>query len=380
MTSAVPSTLVRMRLRPRWIWRCLTFVLIIPHLDENIARTSARCSMGGREWIERGSGGCARASSGFRWRSCGSCGHDCAGCRREVRARIDARRETVDHCVHCGATTLQRWGATGTGMRRWRCKACRRTFSSTTGTALARLRRPEAFQQVLEDMLGPAPSSCRVLGARLGLNRMTVWRWRMRILAALTGVGADGLGGIVEVDEKFFRESRKGSREWVNHQRDPARFPKPDRPRWRDYHHLGLSRPVGTSKYQVPVLTIVDRAGARRADVLPDRRAESLVARLEAHVGGDAVLCSDGDAAYELFARTRAIPHYRLPKGGPRVIDTAFHIQTVNNLHGRFESFMRPFCGPATKNLPGYAAWLVARLIGTPPAARAEAWRRLLAA
>ena len=100
-------------------------------------------------------------------------------------------------------------------------------------------------------MLGPAPSSCRGLGARLGLNRMTVWRWRMRILAALTGVGADGLGGIVEADEKFFRESRKGSREWVNHQRDPARFPKPDRPRWRDCHRLGLSRPVGTSKYQV---------------------------------------------------------------------------------------------------------------------------------
>ena len=103
----------------------------------------------------------------------------------------------------------------------------------------------------------------------------------------------------MEADEKFFRESRKGSR--------PAHFPKPDRPRWRDYHRLGLSRPVGTSKYHVPVRTIVGRAGARRADVLPDRHAESLVARLEAHVRGDAVLCSDGDAAYEFFARARSI-------------------------------------------------------------------------
>jgi transposase-like protein len=58
---------------------------------------------------------------------------------------------------------LQRWGATGTGLRRWRCKACRRTFWSTTGTALARLRRPEKFQQVLEDMLSGVPSSCRGL-------------------------------------------------------------------------------------------------------------------------------------------------------------------------------------------------------------------------
>jgi transposase-like protein len=142
--------------------------------------------------------------------------------RIELRARIDAQGERNDRCVHCGATGLQRWGTTGTGMRRWRCKECRRTFSSTTGTALARLRRPEAFQQALEDMLSPIPSSCRRLGARLGAHRMTVWRWRMRILAALEGMGARRLGGIVEADEKFFRESRKGSREWVNHARDPT--------------------------------------------------------------------------------------------------------------------------------------------------------------
>lgn len=298
----------------------------------------------------------------------------------EVRARIDARREAIDRCLHCGATALQRWGATRTGMRRWRCKACRRTFSSATGTALARLRRPEKFQQVLEDMLGGAPSSCRALGRRLGVNRMTVWRWRMRILAALQDIGASAFAGIVEADEKFFRESRKGSREWVRHARDPARFPKPDRPRWRDYRRLGLLRPAGTSKYQIPVLTVTDRAGARRADVLPDRRAESLVALLDAHVGRDAVLCSDGDGAYDLFARARGMPHYRLPKDGPRVIDTAFHIQTVNNLHSRFELFMKPFCGPATKYLPRYAAWFVARLIGAAPAAQAETWQRLLAA
>lgn len=300
--------------------------------------------------------------------------------RIEVRARIDAACGQVERCLHCGAAALQRWGTTGTGMRRWRCKACRRTFSSTTGAALAGLRRPEKLQQVLEDMLGSAPNSCRGLARRLGANRMTVWRWRMRILAALEGIGASGLGGIVEADEKFFRESRKGSREWANHARDPARFPRPERPRWRDYGRLGLKRPAGTSKWQVPVLTVVDRAGRRRADVLPDRRAESLVARLEAHVGKDAVLCSDGDDAYGLFARARAMPHYRLPKDGPRVIDTAFHIQTVNNLHSRFESFMKPFCGPATKHLPRYTAWFLARPIAGDQAATDKAWNHLLAA
>lgn len=202
--------------------------------------------------------------------------------RIEVRAKIDARGEKLDSCVHCGGTALQRWGATRTGLQRQRCKACRRTFSSATGTALARVRYPEKFLQVVVDLLGRAPSSCRGLAARLGVNRMTVWGWRMRILGALRGQGASALRGIVEADEKFFRESRKGSREWVNHERDPARFPKPDRPRWRDYARLGLLRPAGTSKWQIPVLTVVDRGGAAQADVLPDRRAESLVAMLEA--------------------------------------------------------------------------------------------------
>lgn len=263
--------------------------------------------------------------------------------RKEVLARIDGRVQALERCRHCGGRALVRWGETRTGLQRLRCKTCWRTFSAATGTAVARIRLPERLALVLRDMLGPAPSSCRVLAARLGLDKTTVWRWRIRIIAALHGIGAARLAGIVEADEKYFRESRKGSREWVRHAREPSRFPTPDRPRWRDFHRLGLLLPAGLSKWQVPVLTLADRAGARRADMLPDRRAESLVAVLDAHIGNDAVLCSDGDGAYGLFARARRLPHYRLnAKTGPKVIDTAFHTQTVNNLHSHFEAFMRP--------------------------------------
>ena len=155
--------------------------------------------------------------------------------RIEARARIDRRGEKLSGCVHCGAAALQRWGETRTGLRRFRCKACRRTFSSATGTVLARLRLPEKFQLALEDMLSRAPSSCRALAARLGVDKMTVWRWRMRALAALQGVGATAIGGVVEADEKLFRELRKGSREWVNHLKSPEMTPAPDRLRWWDW-------------------------------------------------------------------------------------------------------------------------------------------------
>ncbi len=300
--------------------------------------------------------------------------------RREVLARIDQRGQALETCIHCGGSELVGWGSTRTGLQRLRCKGCGRTFSAATGTVMARIRLPEKLQQALEDMLGPAPSSCRRLAARLGVDRMTVWRWRMAILAALKEVGAERLGGIVEADETFQRESRKGSREWVRHERDPERFPPPPRPRWRDFSRLGLPRPAGASRWRIPILTLTDRAGGRRAERLPDGRAGSLVAALETRVRPDAVLCSDGDGAYRVFAQAKGLPHYRIDaKTGPRVVHGAFHIQTVNGLHSRFKAFIKPFCGPATKNLPAYIAWFIARLAGQS-AAQDDAWRRMLAA
>lgn len=304
------------------------------------------------------------------------CGLDA---RIEARARIDRRGEELSACVHCGAAALQRWGETRTGLRRFRCKTCQRTFSSATRTALARLRLPEKFLLALDDMLSRVPSSCRALATRLGVDKMTVWNWRMRVLAALDGVGATAIGGVVEADETFLRESRKGSREWVNHLKSPETSPAPARLRWWEWRRHKHRHPGMPLAWQVPVLTITDRATARRADMMPDRRGQSVIATLEAHVGRDAVLCSDGDGVYDVFARRRALPHYRLnARTGPRVIDNAFHIQTVNNLHSRLDAFMRPFCGPATSNLPAYLDWFLIRLTGAPTAVADALWKRLL--
>ena len=47
-------------------------------------------------------------------------------------------------CPHCAATALQRWGY-ASGLRRYRCTACRKTFNALTGTSLARLRKKECW-------------------------------------------------------------------------------------------------------------------------------------------------------------------------------------------------------------------------------------------
>jgi hypothetical protein len=45
-------------------------------------------------------------------------------------------------------------------------------------------------------------------------------------------------------------------------------------------------------------------------------------------------------------------------KPGTRVAGGCYQIQNVNLLHARYDRFIKPFCGPATKNLDGYIRWL----------------------
>lgn len=297
------------------------------------------------------------------------------GERMDALATLDGRAADMRSCPRCGAEQLGRWGVDRRGLQRLRCRACGRTCSASAGSPLAGLRRPEAFRAVLEDMISAVrPASCRRLAAQLGVDKTTVWRWRMRILAALQRATGQ-LGGVVEADQTTRRESRKGSREWRRHAQNPEAFPKPPRPTWRDWRRQGLPLPLAPTRWRIPVPGMVERAGARRAERLQDHNLTSLHAALDPAVRPDAVLCSDGDAAFATFARARGIAQYVINASrGPRVVEGAFHIQAVNQLHAALKDFFRPFRGPATQYLDGYLAWFVARQNNRDP------WNAMIAA
>ena len=110
-------------------------------------------------------------------------------------------------CPHC-----QRPGAENRGMarglRRYRCKACGKSFNALTATLLSRLRHKDrwlAFGQSLaeEETIDQAAGRC-------GIAHSTAFRWRHRFLRAAKPA-SEMLGGIVEADETFVLSSRKGS-------------------------------------------------------------------------------------------------------------------------------------------------------------------------
>lgn len=198
---------------------------------------------------------------------------------REARQRAEALDEIDEAaagraCPHCGGDRRAKWGRARTGVQRWPCKGCRRTWSGLTGTPVAGLHQPALRLDAVKNMMGDTPLSCRKLAACLGVSRHTAWRWRMKLLAALPSGPAELLQGIVEADETFQRESRKGSREWVRR----ARAAAPSQASAEALARLGSQGPAASHCQGRP-----ETAPRRRGSVGP--RAPDAHARCDAAVG-----------------------------------------------------------------------------------------------
>jgi transposase-like protein len=282
--------------------------------------------------------------------------------RVEALAQIEESRADSLDCPHCGHSRVQRWGYSASGLQRRRCRNCHKTFGSAHGTPLAHTRKRDTFWAFTRQMLQDKPMSCRRAARWFGIHRTTAWRWRQLVLRAVEEVGSEVLAGIVEADETFRRESRKGSREWVRHHKDPANVPRPPRRRWYEYRRRQLLMKRGLSRWQVPVLTIRDRSGGCRADVLRGLNYQQIGPLLHRHISADAVLCSDKAQAYAKFAAQSGMRHERVrARRGERIKDKTFHIQNINALHDRLDDFLKPFRGPATRYLTRYVGWFLFR-------------------
>ena len=202
-------------------------------------------------------------------------------------AAIELGVDDERRCPHCASAGAVSRGK-ARGLRRYRCKACGKTFGALTGiVGLHHKERWLAFGASLG-----AGETIREAAERCGIAPSTAHRWRHRFLAAVRQA-PDRLAGIVEADETFVLESRKGER-------------KLDRkPRRRG----GKSRKRGLSREQVPILVAADRAGATLSHTLPALNAKSVKEALEPVVARDALLVSDANRCYPPVAAALDIPH-----------------------------------------------------------------------
>lgn len=257
-------------------------------------------------------------------------------------AMVELGQHRVDSvgCPHCECRDVANWGQ-ASGLPRYRCSGCRRTFNALTKTPLAHLRKKDEWIAQAHAMIEGV--SVAKAAQRCGVDYKTAFRWRHRFLASLANDKPRALSGIVEGDETFILESFKGKRSGM-----------PRRARKRG----GTSAKRGLSAEQIPVLVARDRHGATTDAVLAKLNRASIAAALDGIVTPANQFCCDGGGAIVAFARRAGIPTHILPMPGkpdPKAPD--FHINNVNAYHGRLEEWLRRFHGVATKNLPNYLGW-----------------------
>lgn len=255
-------------------------------------------------------------------------------------ACIGQHKVAVTGCPHCGGSDVVRWGM-ASGLPRYRCKACARTFNALTKTPLAKLRMKQKWGSQADAMIDGV--SIAKAARRCGVHYTTAFRWRHRFLAALSADKPKTLAGIVESDETFILESFKGKR---------SGMPRKARKRG------GSSAKRGLSAEQIPVIVARDRHGATTDAVLPRLNRASIAVALDGVVTSANAFCCDGGGAIVAFARRAGIAAHVLPRPGkPDPLAPDFHLNNVNAYHGRLKEWRRRFHGVATKNLPNYLGW-----------------------
>ena len=259
----------------------------------------------------------------------------------KVNELIETAFDAKGNCPFCSHTESYRHGS-ASGLQRYRCKACKKTFNALTGTPLAHLRHKSKWL----DYLAAVTQSLTVRQAatNLNLHRNTAFRWRHRFLTWIKQDRSTALHGITEADETYILESHKGSRELGRQARKRG----------------GSASKPGISDEQVCILIARDRSKQTLDFVTGNGPITKtiLTAYLKPALDPDALLVSDSNPTYDAFCRAENITHEAVNLSqGQRIVKGAYHVQNVNAYHSRFKLWLDHFHGVATKYLPNYLGW-----------------------
>ena len=213
---------------------------------------------------------------------------------------IEAKLAETRQCPHCDTSGAVSRGRTR-GLRRYQCKACKKTFNAATGTALQGVHKKErwlTYGECLADEM-----TIRKSAERCNIAVSTAFNWRHRFLGTQEQP-LPKLKGIVEADETYVLENRKGDR---NLDRKARR-------------RGGTASKRGLSDEQVPILVAVDRSGTTACSVLPSVTADGVQCALEPRIDDDILLVTDGNNVYPPCAKSLGIKNEALNQStGERV-------------------------------------------------------------
>ena len=269
--------------------------------------------------------------------------------------------------LRCAPTALATgWSGTATaGDCSVTGQTCGKTSYAATGTPLAGLHSKERFFEQGECLANGM--TVREAADALGASVSTAFRLRHRFLQAVQAHQPQQVSGLLEADETYFRESKKGCR----------KMPRPSRARG------GKATPKGSARDMVPVLVGRVRGTHQVADsVLTAMIAAQAEEALRSVVGPDTLLCTGGSGALRTAAAKLGVTSKSVAVGfDGRVSEGVYHVRTVNNYHERFKTrpgstascaACRPSTCPTTSH--GWACGNGLRRASGPSTSSCPAW------
>lgn len=258
----------------------------------------------------------------------------------EIRVKqLDNKQAT---CPRCGSIKYVKNGSSK-GVKRYKCRSCKRSFTAYTGTWLAHIHKKDLLVPYLKLM--KQDLSLDKIKVQLKINKKTALDWRHKISASVSEIENDIFTGITESDETFFLHSNKGSKN----------LDRKSRKRGKSVKKRGIS------DNQVAVIVSADRKKTMNVNVacfgrITKSNIEQAIGNM---VGKQTILCSDGHVSYKGFAIDNSIEHHVLRADLKQYVkNKKYHIQHINSMHSRMKNWIdKRLLGVATKNLQGYMNW-----------------------
>ena len=125
---------------------------------------------------------------------------------------IDRQFKANPCCGHCGSKSVGGWSSQS-GLARYRCKNCLKTFNALTGTPLAQLHRRDAwfeYAKAIADGL-----SLRKAAKRCGIALDTSFRWRHRFLKVPKNVKAQSVKALSKPTKPSSAHPPKARKNWL---------------------------------------------------------------------------------------------------------------------------------------------------------------------
>jgi len=269
---------------------------------------------------------------------------------KELQVTIDIdsiNAELVDDnkmlCPHCKSEEIYGHGKYK-NRKRYRCKACHKTFNDYIGTAISGIKEVEKFKNYLSMTL--KSPTIREVAKELNINIKTAFDWRHKLLSSMSKVNGSKFTGIVECDDKQLDINEKGNR---NLKRKPYKRPS-DRNKKRGVSNDKVSIMVATDRMNNSTMKF---AKIGRIDV------DSIDLTIGEFVDTENILCSDSHPSIKSWAKGKSLEHHSFVASKQHVKNKCYHVQHVNSIDNLYERWVKKFYGVSTKYLPQYLNWFV---------------------